>query len=72
MIYFFKPFRVEYVEDNNLVQNLLRAPLKDKPFEATTTICPTENYIKSIYYDSESDSESKFLRLLLPKTDGSK
>ena len=36
---------IDDVDDNNLVQNLLTAPRKDKSFEATHTICPTENYL---------------------------
>jgi hypothetical protein len=42
---------LEYVEDakgNDLVQNLLAVPKKDKSCEATHTICPTKNYINQV------------------------
>jgi hypothetical protein len=50
---------IENADDNNFVQNLLRAPLKDKSFEAATTTCPTENYINQIdlLFLPEDDTE---------------
>jgi hypothetical protein len=39
---------IEHEDDNDIVQNLLRLPKKDKSYEASTTKCPTENYIHQV------------------------
>jgi hypothetical protein len=39
---------VDDVNDNSMVQNLLRAPKNDKSYEASITFCPTAEYIQQV------------------------